>query len=89
MCRGVEAIKPKGNGVEDEEERSRETDSSCFYIRSGGCLLVCKRREGLSGVGGGLYIAKKQKMPPPYELVLSKVSSCKTTFLLYFYIFIF
>lgn len=32
MCRGVEAIRPKGNGVEDEEERSRETDSSCFYI---------------------------------------------------------
>lgn len=67
MCRGVEAIRPKGNGVEDEEdeeERSRETDSSCFYIRSGGCLLVYQRRGGLRGVGGGLYIAKKQKMPP-------------------------
>lgn len=50
MCRGVEAIRPKGNGVEDEEERSRETDSSCFYIRSGGWLLVCERKEGLWGV---------------------------------------
>lgn len=54
MCRGVEAITPKGNGVEDEEERSGETDSSCFHIRSGGWLLACERREGRAVVGKGV-----------------------------------
>lgn len=69
MCRAVEAIRPRGNGVEDEEERSRETDSSCFYIRSGGCLQVCKKKGRTEGSGGWLIHRQKTKdAPPPYEL---------------------
>lgn len=52
MCRGVEAITPKGNGVEDEEEWSRGKQIAAAFVQGAvaGYWSVTEAKEGPSAV---------------------------------------